>query len=139
MQMLFSAHSGLRFLVLLAGIIALVYFGYAMATKRAPDRTGQIIGSAYVGLIDLQALIGIIMVALAIANGTFYGALMGHILMMILAAATAHITMKAGRTNLEKGNAIRLAGVVGSLLLIVAGIMAIGRSVFVMGVPSLIQ
>jgi hypothetical protein len=135
MQMLFSAHSGLRFLVLLAAIVALLYFGYAAATKRAPDRTGQIIGSIFTGLLDLQGLLGIIMVAL----GLFYGALMGHIFTMILALATAHITMKMGKSNVAKGNAIRFAGVLIALLLIVGGIMSIGRSVFGTGSPTLIQ
>lgn len=135
MEMLFYAHSGLRYLVLLSGIVALVYFGYAAATKRPNEKIGRILGSSFAGLLSLQMLLGILIVAF----GLFYPALMGHIFMMLIAVAVAHIAMKMGRTNEARGNAIRFAGVLVSLLLVVAGIMSIGREVFGSGSPTLIQ
>ncbi len=37
MKMLFYAHSGLRYLVLLMGLVALAYFAFVLATKRPVD------------------------------------------------------------------------------------------------------
>ncbi len=128
MQMLFSAHSGLRYLVLLGGVAAFLYFAYAVATKKGDERTAGILGSAFVGLLDLQALLGIVMVVM----GTFYPALIGHLVMMIGAAVIAHVAMAMGRKAADpaKANRLRLIGVVVALLLIVGGISAIGRGVF---------
>lgn len=130
------AHSGLRYLVLLAGFVALIYFAYAVATRSGNERTARIIGSAFAGLIDLQAVLGLIMVAL----GLFYSALIGHIFMMIAAAVVAHVAMVFGRSseNVARGNAVRLLGVAMALALIIGGILAIGRSVFGTGSPTLI-
>jgi hypothetical protein len=136
MQMLFMAHSGVRYLVLLAGIVALLYFGYAVATKSGSERTGRIVGAAFTGFIDLQILLGLIMVAL----GLFYSALIGHMFMMIAAAVVAHVAMKFGKSseNTARGNAVRLLGVAMALVLIIGGIMAIGRSVFGTGSPTIV-
>lgn len=137
MRMLFFAHSGLRYLVLLAGVIALAYFAYAVATKSGNERVARIVGASFAGLLDLQAVIGIVMVAL----GLFYSALIGHLFMMVAAAVVAHVAMAMGRNSdpPSRGYAIRLAGVAVAMLLIIGGIMAIGRSIFgTSGGPSML-
>ncbi len=134
MRMLFFAHSGLRYLILIVGFLALVYLAYAAATGKGSDRTAKVLGSAFAGLLDLQGLIGIVMVAL----GLFYPALIGHIFMMVGAAVVAHVAMSMARSAPpEKAIKLRLAGVIVALILIVGGIMAIGRAVFGTGVPSI--
>ena len=60
MKMLFYAHSGLRYLVLLMGLAAVAYFAYGLVTKRPVDRSVRIIGSSFAGLLDTQLLLGII-------------------------------------------------------------------------------
>ena len=134
MEMLFYAHSGLRYLVLLAGLVAALYYLWAVATKKGSERTGRILGSIFVGALDLQVLIGIVMVAL----GLFYPALIGHLFMMVGAAVVGHVAMVMARSAApERAFAIRLLGVVFALVLIVGGIVAIGRAVFGSGVPSI--
>ncbi|MEX2569812.1 MAG: hypothetical protein WD737_00805 [Gemmatimonadota bacterium] len=129
------AHSGLRYLVLLVGLVALAYFVYAAVTKKDDPRTGRIMSSAFAGVVDLQILLGILMIVF----GIFYSALIGHVFMMIAAAAVAHGAAVMGRStpNPARANAIRLMGVAVSMILIVGGIMAIGRSVFGTGAPTL--
>lgn len=131
------AHSGLRYLVLLAGIAALLYFAYAGFANKGNRKTGRSIGAAFCGLLDLQIVLGLVLVA----TGLFYGALMGHLFMMIIAAVVAHGAMVLGRNQEDesKGNKVRFAGVLVTLLLIVAGIMSIGRDVFGSGSPTLIS
>ena len=135
MQMLFMAHSGLRYLVLLTGIVGLAYFSYVAITKKSNERAGQILGSAFAGFLDLQVLLGILMVIL----GLFYSALIGHMFMMISAAVVAHVAMKfaRGAPDPARANSIRLLGVAVPLILIVGGIMAIGRQVFGTGSPTM--
>jgi heme A synthase len=137
MEMLFMAHSGLRYLVLLAGIAALVYFAYAGFANKGSQKAGRIMGSVFCGLLDLQIVLGILLVAM----GLFYGALMGHLFMMIFAAVAAHAAMVFGRNQADesRGNKIRLMGVLLALVLIVGGIMAIGRDVFGSGSPTLLS
>src|SRR5680860_929228 len=87
MNILFHAHSGLRYLVLLVGIAVLAYSAVAMLRGRPWDRPGRILLVSFVGLLDLQVLLGIVLVFVR----PFHAALWGHIVMMVLAAVVAHI------------------------------------------------
>lgn len=128
MEILYSAHSGLRYLILLLGLAALAYFAVGWGTNRAYDRPARIIGSSFVGTLHLQVVLGVLL----IASGIYYPALNGHLVMMLAAAAAATYLIRRGRRAPEAGHAhvLSLAGVLLSLLLIVGGIMAIGRGVF---------
>lgn len=134
MTALFYAHSGLRYLVLLAALIAIVHAGYALATRRAIDRPARIVGTAFVGLLDLQILLGLLLMM----AGVYYGALIGHLAMMLSAALVAHAASAYSRRIEEPKRfyGVRLAGFVVSLALIAMGIAAIGRSLFASGAPS---
>jgi hypothetical protein len=123
---IFHAHSGLRFLVLLAAVVALGVQALGVFGRRPYARPSRISMAAFTGLLDLQIVLGIAMVAL----GCFYGALMGHLMMMVLAAGAAHGCSVFARKQADgrRAHAVGLAGVVLALLLIVAGIGAIGRS-----------
>lgn len=124
--MLFHAHSGLRYLVLLAGILALAYFAFGLATKKPFDKLGRILGSAYSGLLQLQVLLG---VGVLVTRG-YYPALIGHIVMMVLAAGVAQATLSINRRKPQPVFVLPLVGVLVSLVFIIGGIMAIGRGVF---------
>ena len=132
---LFFAHSGLRYLILLVGVLAVAYFAIAISRGREATRGDRTLMSVYVGLLDLQLLLGVGL----IATGIFYPALSGHLLTMILAIALAHATSAMSRKpgDAARSHKLRLAGVAGSLLLILAGIAAIGRGIFRTGVPSM--
>lgn len=134
MQTVFMAHSGVRFLVLLIGVVAAIYFAYASARGGNP-RTSRILGSAFTGVLDLQALLGLIMVAM----GLYYPALLGHLFMMLFAVAAAHVAMALAKSSADeaRANRLRLAGVVIALLLIAGGVMAIGRGLLTSGAPSM--
>jgi len=125
MNILFQAHSGLRYLVLLVGVVALAYFVSGLATKRPVDKGVRILGAAFTGLLDLQILLGLFMVAL----GRYYPQLIGHIVMMVLAAGLTHALLVVNRKRPNPGYVLPLIAVAGSLALISGGIMAIGRGV----------
>jgi hypothetical protein len=125
MRMLFYAHSGLRYLVLLMGLIAIAYFAYGLATKRPVDKTVRILGSSFVGLLDLQILLGILLLG---TGWPFYPALWGHLVMMLLAAGLTHALLVVNRRRPNPGYVLPLIAVAGAFVLIIGGILAIGRS-----------
>lgn len=125
--MLFEAHSGFRYLVLLAGLAVILYAVWGMVTGRAYDRRMRVLSAVFTGLIDLMILLGVGL----LFTGMFYPQLGGHIVMMVLAAAVAHVVhgVMKRRPPEEQSYAPHLVGAVVALGLIVAGIMAIGRPV----------
>jgi uncharacterized membrane protein YphA (DoxX/SURF4 family) len=126
MTFLYQAHSGLRYLVLLAALGAVVSLAYALAMGRV-DRSARVLPVAFTALLDLQVLLGIGLVI----GGVFPDAAVGHLVMMVLALVAAHgASVMAKRANTERREmTIRLVGIVLALLLIAGGIMALGRSV----------
>ena len=128
MNFLYHAHSGLRYLVLIAAFAAIAYLAFALATGRTAERPARLLTAAFVGFLDLQILLGLLLMA----SGIFYPALTGHLVMMLLAAGAAHGTFAVARryAGSSRGLQLRLAGAVLALFLIVGGIMSIGRSVF---------
>ena len=134
MTALYHAHSGVRYLVLLLALVALVMFVHGYVTRRPAGKADRAVMGAFVGLLDLQILLG---VGLVVA-GIFYGALMGHLMMMLLAAIAAHAAgvMARKATDHRRAHAIRLAGVALSLLLILGGVMAIGRAPLESSIPT---
>ena len=125
MNFLFQAHSGLRYLVLLAAVVALAYFVSGLVMKRPVDKGVRILGSIFTGLLDLQIVLGLAMVAM----GRFYPQLIGHIAMMLLAAAVTHVLLVLNRKRPSPGYVLPLIAVVVALALIAGGTMAIGRGV----------
>lgn len=136
MNALFYAHSGLRYLVLLAAVVAIAYHAYGFFARRPTDRFARVTGAAFVGLLDLQILLGLILMM----AGIFYGALMGHMVMMILAAVAAHAGGLVARRSQEARGyyGARLVGLTVALVLVVLGVAAIGRSLFGSGAPSIV-
>jgi vacuolar-type H+-ATPase subunit I/STV1 len=123
MKFLFHAHSGLRYLVLLAGLVALAYFLSGLVAKRPVGKGVRVLGAIFNGLLDLQVLLGIIMVAM----GRYYPQLIGHIVMMLLASGVSHGLLVANRKRSNPGYVLPLIAVAAALALIAGGIMAIGR------------
>ena len=125
MNMVYYAHSGLRYLVLLAGIAAIVVLARGLSGKRPYDRPARISSAIYTGSLHLQVVLGIIMIVL----GRWYPALMGHLIMNGLAVAVATTLSAWGRraADARRGYKCGLAGEVVALLLLAGGIAAIGR------------
>jgi len=126
MNFLFSAHSGLRYLVLLAALAAIVMLAYSVATGRS-IRPSRILANSFAGLLDLQIVLGIGLVM----GGIYTDAVTGHLMLMLLAAIVTHAAFVIGQqmSNDRRELAVRLGGIVLALIVIAAGIMAIGQSI----------
>lgn len=129
LEFVLGLHSGVRYLVLLAALLALVAALLAGRAGRPATRTHTLLNTIFVGLIDLQIVIGIVLLVLR----GFYPQLMGHIFMMLFAAVAAHgfalAAKKRERERMQPAGGLRAAGIVVTLVLIVGGILAIGRPV----------
>ncbi len=125
--MLFSAHSGLRYLVLVAGVLVLGYAAYGQATKREYDKTMRILAAVFTGAIDLTALFGVA----HLMSGVFYPQLSGHIASMVLAVVVAHVVpaVMKRRPIAERTFMPHIIGTLIVLALVATGIMAIGRPI----------
>ena len=133
MNILYHAHSGLRYLVLLAALAAVIALAYALITRRA-GRATRILPAVFTGLLDLQVLLGVGLVI----GGVLPDAVVGHLVMMVLALAVAHGASILGRRAKDEWREIivRLVGILVALVLVAGGIMAIGRSVLGTGPMS---
>src|SRR5690606_35200315 len=127
MQILFHAHSGVRYLVWLAGLIAVVYAAIGLFGRKPYDRGASITMQLFVGLLDVQVLLGIILVFLR----PFYPALTWHIVMISLSAVVDPVStaINPSRPAERKSWPLQFGDGVLSMLSIIAGIMAIGRSI----------
>ncbi len=125
MNIVFHAHSVIRHLTLFVGVVALAIFLYRLTTGRTS--LARSLMTAFTALVDVQVLLGIVLVFAR----PFYGELMGHITMMVPAAVTANgAWVMAGRSDDDRrALVIRTVGIAATLLLIVFGILAIGRSI----------
>lgn len=91
--MFFYAHSGIRYIVLLLGLAVLVYGIYGAATSRAYDKPMRRLASGFAGSMHLQILSGL---ALGL-TGRFAPQVIGHVMMMLFAAAAAQIPVSVMR------------------------------------------
>ena len=124
---LLNAHSGLRYLILLGGVLTILYASYGVVTGRAYDKTMRILASSFVGTMHLQILLGLAL----LFSGMFQPALTGHIFMMLFAAAAAQIPVSVMRRRPEelKSYMPHGLGALAALGMIAVGILAIGRPI----------
>jgi hypothetical protein len=122
----FQAHSGLRYLVLATAVVATIVFAVAQAGGRPAPKRDRAISVVYTSLVDLQVLLGIGVLIL----GPFRPILIGHIVMMIGTAAAVHVSAVVYKRRKGASVLPLLLGTGASLLLIIGGILALGRGLF---------
>lgn len=125
--MLFAAHSGLRFLVLVGGLFVILYAAVGFFGKREYSSAMGRLASVFAGLLHLQLLLGFAL----LFTQPFYTMIIGHLFMMLAAAAVAQFTASVvkRRPPERKTYGPHLAGGVLALALMAGGIVAIGRGV----------
>lgn len=122
MSFVYYAHSGIRYLVLLVGVAAVAYHTLGLLGRRPFDRVAKVLGTAFVGVVDLQVLLGLLLWWLV----PFYAQLTGHIVLMLAAAIVAHVASVASRRR-GGSHAVLVIGEVVALALILGGVWALGR------------
>lgn len=86
---LFAAHSGLRWLVVLAALVALVWMIVGLVQRRTYDQLARRIMLAFSGLLSLQWLLGLV---LFVVLGSFELAhRWEHLVTMTIAVGVSHM------------------------------------------------
>jgi heme A synthase len=124
---LFQFHSGLRYLVLLAAAVTIVMLVISLTRKRPAHGGGYGAWRVFVIVLDLQVVAGL----LVVFTRPFLPVVIGHIVLMALALLVAHgVSVTFRRRPAERQTpAFLLIGVALCLVLIVGGILAIGRPI----------
>lgn len=127
MTAVFYAHSGLRYLVLLMGLVVMLHAAFRLARGHGYNDVARRLAAIFSGVVDVQVLLGIILVI----TRPFYPALIGHIILMLSAAVVAHLPLAINTRRIasERSIALQLALTGLALLLMTAGILAIGRGI----------
>lgn len=120
------AHSALRFLVLAMGLASLTVYGLGVAQKKPFTKGARLVGTIFAGLTHLQVLLGLGLVGM----GVYYPRLIGHIVLMLVAAVVLQVALSRNRRAATPGHVLPLIGTVVALLLMVGGTFAIGRHPF---------
>ncbi|MDE2804260.1 MAG: hypothetical protein OXN18_03835 [Gemmatimonadota bacterium] len=125
--MLFAAHSGLRYLVLVAGLFVVLYALVGFFGKREYSTAMARLATVFTGLMHLQVLTGVA----TLLSRPFYTQMIGHFFLMLLAAAVAQFTTSVTkrRPPEQRSYGPHLVGGLVALALVAAGTMAIGRGV----------
>lgn len=125
---LYYAHSGLRYLVVLLILLVLLASAWGYFGKRPVSRADRVLMSLLAATITVQALLGIGL----LATGIWYGALGGHLLLMLIAVGVAHAAAARARRapDAHRAHLTRLIGAALILVLVFAGVQSIGRGLF---------
>ena len=123
LKILLYAHSGLRWLIVLAALLALAIFGYGWLAKKSFPKLARILPAAYSGLLDTQTLLGFIYFFwTGLAGDGFPRYRIEHLGMLFLAAILGHLPSRWKKT--EDGLRYRniFFVVIGTLILIYLGV-----------------
>lgn len=133
-EFMLEAHSGWRYLVILATFLVVLFFVYALATRNTKERQEKIALSAWAGIVDMQLVLGLIVLVYFLGDGRHYGQLVGHYTTGFIMVFVAHIPALYKRLNGEPSAQVRrIMGVVlpiVAFLLVWIGISAINRPLF---------
>ena len=125
MDIVLLLHSLVRFLILIAAIVGIVKTLVSLAQNNASDSFDQTVASAFLGLYDLQVLLGLLIILLGGLTQaihpivTFIGVLIAH--------GMQSMTQRAQGANVSL---YRLGFYVLPLLVILVGLASIGHLPF---------
>ena len=123
MNILLMAHSGLRWIILLVAVVAVIKFALGWLQGSAFKGMDRGLMSGFSGLMDLQATLGIIFLIWSGFTGAgFPRYRIEHGIIMIIAAVVAHLSARwknADDTTRFRNN---LFTIIAALVLVLVGI-----------------
>jgi hypothetical protein len=129
MDFIVGLHSLVRWLVVIAAVIAIIRYVIDLVGKSPDMEMGRKLMLVYTILLDVNVLLGIILlVGRALALGQILPAWLEHATTNIVAVVVAHFFAARSRKIDDPKRAAqwRLGGVVVSLLIVVAGVAVVG-------------
>lgn len=126
MNIVLMIHSLWRWVVVIVALIALVKFGIGWLRHNKPDDLDRRLTSFFTIAIDIQVLLGILLLALQAMNGVLLRVGIEHSVVMIVAAVIAHLTAiwrKRDDNTVLRNNFFDVLAV---LILIALGVARVG-------------
>ena len=122
MDIVLAIHSVVRFLILLAAVIGILKVFVSLVQKAKTDRFDETVASAFLGLYDLQALLGVLIILLGGLSQAI------HPIVMIVGLILAHgLQSMVKRADGSTAAIYRLALYIVPLLIILVGLSSIGH------------
>jgi len=123
MTILFMAHSGLRWLVLLVAAVAVVKFALGWLQGGEFKGMDRGLASGFSGLMDLEVTLGILFLLWNGFSGTGFPVYrIEHGAVMILAAVTGHLPARWRNADTKLRFRNTLFTIIGSILLVIVGL-----------------
>ena len=129
-MIIYHAHSGIRYLVLLLGLATLVMALYGVATRRPYENRMRVTAGVFAVSLQVNILLGL---ALLFTNRGFYPALGIHVILMLGAAVVAQVVPSVMRRRPidQRTYMPHAVGAAATLAIVVFGILSIpGAAVF---------
>lgn len=115
-------HSLWRWVVVVVALIALVKFALGWLQRKNPDALDYRLLLAFTTSIDIQVLLGIILVVLLAINGAVEMDAIEHIVIMVIAAVVAHASAMWRKRQDNAFLRNSFLDVLATLVLIIAGV-----------------
>ncbi len=125
MGIVLMLHSLWRWVVVVVALVALVKFGLGWLQKKTPDAFDRRLVMAFTTTIDIQVLLGIVLVVLMAMGSSVPMSAIEHIVTMVIAAVVAHLT---GMWRKREDNAVlrnNFFVVLVTMVLIAAGVSVV--------------
>ncbi|MBZ0296206.1 MAG: hypothetical protein K8L99_26845 [Anaerolineae bacterium] len=121
-----QAHSGWRWIVILATVVALAWMLVGLLQQRTYDQMARRIMLIFTISIDIQFLLGIILLLLRISQTGLQSVYIEHTVIMLIALVVAHLTSrwKSAADNLRYRN--NLIAIIVVLVLVYVGVARVG-------------
>jgi hypothetical protein len=128
MDIVLGIHSLVRWLILVVAVVAIVKFALGWLRRAEGDKMDRGLMSGFSGLMDLQALLGIV----ALVGGGLTGAgfpfyRIEHAVTMLIAVVVAHLPMRWRNAAGPIRSRNNLLAVLVSLILIFVGIAILSQ------------
>ncbi len=122
MQIVTLLHSLVRFVILVVALVGLVKALIGLGQKGTGDKLDQTLASAFVGMYDLQVLLGVLIIFLGGLSEAI------HPVVMFVGIVAAHgLQTMTKRGQGSQGLLYRLALYIVPLVIILFGLATIGR------------
>lgn len=122
MDVVLLLHSLVRFVIILVVMVGIVKVLISLVLKRAPDQIDQTLSSTFLGLYDLQVLIGLLIILLGGLSQAI------HPIVMFIGVLLAHgLQAMTKRGEGPTASLYRLALFIVPLLIILVGLTTINH------------
>ena len=119
LNLLLELHSVVRWVIVAVTIVALIWFALVWLRGMRNEKADRGLMAAFTGVIDLQVLLGVIYIIWSgLAGAGFPRYRLEHAVIMIIAAAVAHMSMR-WRKSAPQLRARNYVGVIVAVLVLV--------------------